>query len=81
MDNKPQLLFGKKNFTFVLAGLVCIVIGMVLMLGGGNAPDLTKTYPEATLYGTQRTLSAPFLILVGFGLQIVAIFTQNKPAE
>lgn len=76
---KHHFLFDKKNFTFVLIGVAFILVGFFLMLGGGEAPDLTKTYPEDTLYGFRTTILAPIIVLIGFGIQIVAIFM--KPSE
>jgi len=48
------------------------------MIGGGDAPDLTTTYPEDTLYGFRRTILAPFIVLVGLGLQVFAIFAKGE---
>ncbi len=74
---KHQFLFGKKNYTIMLAGLGIMVLGFILMIGGGHAEDLTKVYPEDTLYGFQRTVLAPFLVLVGLATQAFAIFTKT----
>lgn len=66
----------------MLVGIGVILLGYVLMIGGGSAPDLTTTYPEDTLYGFQRTVLAPLLVLIGLGIQIFAIFAKNDaPVE
>ncbi len=77
MSYQHHLLFGKKNFTIVLIGIGLMVLGFLLMVGGGDAPDLTTTYPEDTLYGFRRTVLAPFFVLAGLGAQIFAIFSKS----
>ncbi len=62
----------------MLAGLGVMVLGFILMMGGGYAEDLTKVYPEDTLYGFQRTVLAPLLVLIGLATQAFAIFTKSE---
>ena len=69
-----QLLFTKKNYTYVLIGLACMILGMILMLGGGQeSPD---TWNAEEIYSFRRITLAPFLILVGLVLQVFAIFKK-----
>lgn len=75
MSYRHQRLLGKKNFMIVLAGVVVIIVGFLLMIGGGTTDP--NVYPEESMYGFQRTVLAPMLILVGFALQIVAILTKS----
>lgn len=67
-----HLLFGKKNFLIVLIGIGLIVLGYIVMIGGASAD--ANIYPEAQIYGFRRTILAPVLVLLGFAVQIVAIF-------
>lgn len=68
-------LFGKKNFIIVLIGIALILAGYLLMVGGASTDP--NIYPEADIYGFRRTILAPFIILVGFAVQVVAIFYQD----
>lgn len=76
MKYPHQPLLGKRNFVFVLAGIALILLGYLLMAGGAS-PD-PNVYPEAEIYGFRRTILAPILVLVGLGLQLVAIFTPTN---
>ncbi len=81
-DNQtPIMTFSKRNYMIVVIGLAVMLLGCFLMAGGGDAPDLTKTYPEDTLYGFQRTALAPLVVLIGLGIQIFAIFYKDDSAE
>lgn len=74
MDNN-QFLFGKKNYTFLIAGLVLIGLGLVLMMGGGS-DDPNVFNPE--IFSTQRIVVAPTLILLGLAVEIYAIMVKDK---
>ena len=78
---KHHFLFGKKNFIIAGIGTALIIAGFIAMIGGGSAPDLTKTYPEDTLYGFKTTVLAPILVLAGLGLQIYSIFARSNDTE
>ena len=70
-------LFNKTNYTWMIAGVVIILIGFVLM-SGGKSPDPNKfNYDE--IYSFRRITLAPILILLGFAVEIYAI--MKKPAE
>lgn len=69
-----QLLFSKKNYTYVLIGLGFMLLGMLLMIGGGQ--ESPETWDPDSIYSFQRITLAPFLILVGLVLQIFAIFKK-----
>lgn len=70
-----ELLFGKKNFVIVLAGVLCMALGFILMSGGSMpSPDVWE--PER-IYSFRRILLAPFLVLCGLGIQFYAIFSKK----
>ncbi len=71
-----QELFGKKNFMFMLAGLVVLAIGFFLMAGGKN-PD-PKVFNDNEVYSPMRISVAPFLIILGFCIEIFAIMYKPK---
>jgi hypothetical protein len=69
------LVFGKKNYIIMIAGLLLIAVGYIIMSGGGSDdPDVFN--PE--IFSFNRIRLAPLLIIIGFVIQIFAIFTPNK---
>ena len=61
---------------FMLIGLALVILGMFLMAGGKQAsPDVWN--PEV-IYSWRRITLAPLLILIGFGVEIYAIFTRAE---
>lgn len=74
MDNN-QFLFGKKNYTFLIGGLLLIGLGLILMMGGGSE-DPNVFNPE--IFSAQRIVIAPTLILLGLAVEIYAIMVKDK---
>lgn len=74
-DNQKVMLFGKMNFIIVLIGVVLIALGFILMIGGGSSdPDVFNE----KMFDFQHITLAPILVLLGFVVEIVAIFWRNK---
>ena len=68
-------LFTKKNYTWMIAGFVVIVIGFLLMAGGkSNDP---KIFDPKEVYSTRRITVAPIFILAGFILEIIGIMKKT----
>lgn len=66
------LLYGRKNFMFILIGIACMGLGMLLMAGGGMpSPDI---WDESIIYGFRRVTLAPIMILLGLGFVLYSIF-------
>ena len=73
---KKEFLFGKKNYSIALVGLLFIVVGFILMAGGGS--DDPQVFNEE-LYSFRRIRLAPTLVLIGFAIEIYAILANpNK---
>ncbi len=71
---KEPLLFGKQNYILMGIGFGIILLGLALMTGGGMpSPDV---WDENIIYGFRRTVLAPFLMLVGLVIEVVAIFKK-----
>ena len=71
VSEKP-LTFGKKNYLFMLAGLLLIILGWMLMSGGAMpSPDV---WDESIIYSFRRITLAPICIIAGLVLEIVGIF-------
>lgn len=79
-ENKPvnnsNNLFGKSNYIWIVAGLVAIALGLILMAGGKSEDP--NTFNKDEIYSFRRITLAPLLILLGLGLQVVAIFRKPK---
>jgi len=69
---ETPLTFGRDNYIWMLIGFVVIVIGLLLMTGGAM-PD-PNVWDESIIYSFRRITLAPFVILVGLGIEIYAIF-------
>ena len=75
VEEEKKLPFTKKNYILVLVGVALIALGMILMIGGGSSdPDVFN--PK--MFNFQRLTLSPILILLGFVVEIVAIFWKKK---
>lgn len=75
VEEEKKLPFTKMNYILVLAGILLIALGMILMIGGGSSdPDVFN----AKMFNFQRLTLSPILILLGFVVEIVAIFWKKK---
>ena len=73
---KPAFLFGKKNYTFMVVGIIFIALGFIFMSGGGS--DNPAIFNE-DIYNWQRIRLAPTLVIIGLGIEIYAILVNpNK---
>lgn len=72
---KEEFLFGKKNYTIMLIGLVVIALGFILMAGGGS--DDPNVFNEE-IYNFRRIRLAPTLVLIGLAIEIYAILAKPK---
>lgn len=85
IDSNFNFLFGKKNYLIMLAGVVLILIGFLLMTGpdANTRPDgvFDPNYWNEGIYSWRRTRLAPFLILLGFVVEIFAILYTPKNEE
>ena len=84
--NKPQdnreknkktgeFLFGKRNYTILIIGIIIILIGFGLMIGGGS--DDPNIFNEE-IYNFRRIRLAPTVVLIGLAVEIYAIMAKPK---
>jgi len=79
INQKPEFLFGKKNYIIMIIGLVFITVGFIFMSGGGS-DDPNVFNPE--IYSWRRIRLAPAIVLIGFGIEVYAILLNpNKGKE
>jgi len=81
--NSTFLLFEKKNYIFMAIGIACIVLGYFLMMGNdaNTRPDGTfdPHYWNEGIFSFTRIRLAPFLIILGFIIEVYAILLNpNK---
>ncbi|MFT3936757.1 MAG: DUF3098 domain-containing protein [Chitinophagaceae bacterium] len=69
-------LFARENFVWMIAGIVVIALGMLLMSGGKSTNP--AVFDQKEVYSTTRITIAPLVIIIGLGLEIVAIFKKPK---
>lgn len=69
-------LFTKENYIWMLGGIVVIALGMLLMAGGKSTNP--AEFNQKEVYSTTRITIAPLLIIIGLGIEIVAIFKKPK---
>ncbi len=76
--NKESFIFGKRNYTLLIIGLVFVALGFLLMIGGGS-DDPNYFNPE--IFSVRRIKIAPLLILIGFVIEIFAIMSKPKEED
>jgi len=70
-----EFLFGKRNYTIMIAGIIIILIGFILMAGGGS--DDPNIFNE-DIYNFRRIRLAPTIVLIGLAVEIYAIMANPK---
>lgn len=72
--DKSQFAFTRKNFIFLIIGMVIVLLGFLLMSGSGS----TETLFNENIFSVQRIKVAPVICLLGFLFIIVAIVYSPK---
>lgn len=74
-EHKPDFLFEKVNYKFLLIGVAVIMLGFILMSGGGSEdPNVWSD----DVFSFRRIRLAPTVVLIGFGITIYSIFKNPK---
>tara|TARA_B100001758_G_C18277490_1_gene539802 strand:+ start:175 stop:459 length:285 start_codon:yes stop_codon:yes gene_type:complete len=68
--------FNSKNYRLLFIGLAVNIIGFLLMIGGGA--DQLNEFNADELFSQRRITLAPFFIVVGYVIIIVAIMRRPK---
>ena len=75
IQSNDILVFGRETYKWMLIGLGIMAVGFLCMSGGAMpSPDV---WDESIIYSSTRTIIAPFLIMVGLGVQVYAIFKKG----
>lgn len=72
---KPTFIFRKKNYIFMMIGIVIIALGFIFMAGGGSKDPAVF---NEKIYNWQRIRLAPTLVIIGLGIEIYAILLNPK---
>lgn len=73
-ENKKQPMpITKKNYLYMLVGVLIIVLGFVLMSGGG---EHTVTEFDESIFSFRRITLAPIVVIAGFAFEVFAIMKR-----
>lgn len=76
--SETNFLFDRTKYTFLIIGLVVTALGFILMIGGGSDDPSQFSYE---LFNFRRLTLAPFLVLLGYGIQIYSILKRKKQPD
>lgn len=74
--SQTPFIFDRNNYLIMIAGVVIILIGFALMSGGATTDP--AVFPKEEIYSFRRITLAPIVIMLGFGIEIVAILKRPK---
>lgn len=78
------LLFSSINYKLMIIGALLITVGFVLMSGGGaelsEEANTAETF-DSSIYSNQRIVLAPILVVIGFIVEVFAIFYKAPKSE
>jgi len=79
-EQKPRMHFAfeRKNYMILLFGIFLIIIGYVLLAGGGSKDPNQFSYE---LFSTQRMVTAPIILMLGYITIAVSIMYKEKPKQ
>ena len=73
--HKEEFLFAKNNYSWMLIGVLFVVVGFVLMSGGGSKDPAVF---NEEIYNFRRIRLAPSMVLIGFVIEVYAILATPK---
>ena len=74
--NAGKMVLGRENYILIGIGLVIILIGFILMSGGKS--DDPNVFKPKEVYSDTRTIVAPIVVILGFIIEIYAVFHRSK---
>lgn len=72
-NKKHPMPLTKKNYLYMLVGMLIIVLGFVLMSGGG---EHTVTEFDESIFSFRRITLAPIVVIAGFAFEVFAIMKR-----
>lgn len=74
-ERKESFVFERKNYQFMIIGLLVIAFGFILMSGGGS-DDPEVFNPD--IFSPRRIRLAPIIVIIGFAIEVYAILLDPK---
>lgn len=72
-NTKQPMPLTKKNYLYMLVGVLIIVLGFLLMSGGG---EHTATEFDESIFSFRRITLAPIVVIAGFAFEVYAIMKR-----
>jgi hypothetical protein len=72
--NKTMFLFERKNYLFLLAGIVLMGIGFLLMAGGHQPAN---EFEPKEIYGFRNTTLSSIVVVAGLLVVLYSIFVKH----
>ncbi|MDD4819962.1 MAG: DUF3098 domain-containing protein [Flavobacteriales bacterium] len=76
--SQQKFLFTKTNYALMALGVVVILMGFYIMSGGTNEDP---TIFSADIFSQRRIFWAPLIVIIGFVIEVVAIFYRAHKKE
>ena len=77
---EKRVVFERENYYLFFLGIAFIIVGYLCMAGGKSTDP--NTFNPDEIFAWRRINLAPTLVLLGFGIEIVAImYRKKKKAE
>ncbi|MFN0274575.1 MAG: DUF3098 domain-containing protein [Chitinophagales bacterium] len=74
--SSKKMALGRENYYLIILGAVVLVIGFILMSGGKYTDP--EVFNGDELYSTRRITIAPIVVILGFIIEVYAIFHKSK---
>lgn len=71
-----KMALGRENYYLIAAGVVVIIIGFILMSGGKYTDP--NVFNGNELYSARRITIAPIVVILGFVIEVYALFHKSK---
>lgn len=75
-QQQRELIFGKKDYLWIVAGILLMALGFLLMTGGGS--ENPNEFNAEELYSFRRITLAPILVILGLVVEMIAIMRKPK---
>lgn len=66
-NTTADLIFSRENYKLIAVSMAIVILGFILMSG-----------KNGDIYDFRRTVLAPVVVILGFGIGIAAIFYRKK---
>ncbi len=71
-----KMVLGRENYMLILLGVIVLIIGFILMSGGKYTDP--NVFNGDELYSPRRITIAPIVVIIGFSIEVYAIFHKSR---